>query len=185
MDINCIVALQIPTTGFKLLHCFIREICGWRNSACSNYSDLIRIREVTWMKLRGTCTKGNVLLYGHAGQCLTESTFITAHSNDDFSVLNNDFLCSLHKLTLAYCSAFSASVGTPSPAHSSCLLKRQAETIHFNLINNLVDHITQFSSSASFVWSATTRLTFGVASLMTKRIKQNFAVKFKQNRIHL
>lgn len=62
MDINCIVALQIPTTGFKLLHCFIREIWGWRNSACSNYSDLIRIREVTWLKLRGIHSKGNMLL---------------------------------------------------------------------------------------------------------------------------
>lgn len=98
-------------------------------------------------------------------------------TDDDFSVLNNDFLCSLHKLTLAYCSAFSVCVGTPSPAHSSCLLKRQAERIHFNLINNLVDHITQFSSSASFVWSATTRLTFGVALLMTKHNNQKFALK--------
>lgn len=58
MDINCIVALQIPATGFKLLHCFIREIWGWRNSAYSNYSDLIRIREVTWMKRGGICGKG-------------------------------------------------------------------------------------------------------------------------------
>lgn len=185
MDINCIVALQIPANGFKLLHCFIREICGWRNSACSNYSDLIRIREVTWMKLRGTCTKGNVLLCGHAGRCVTASTFITANSDNDFSILNNDFLCSLYKLTLACSSAFSVSVGNPTPSHSSCLLKRQAERIHFNLINNLVDHITQFSSSASFVWSATTRLTFGVASLMTKHNRQNLDVKRETKKGHV
>lgn len=176
MDINCIVALQIPATGFKLLHCFIREICGWRKSACSNYSDLIRIREVTWMKLRGTCTKGNVLLYGHGEHCLTESTFITAHRRW-LQCLKQWLSLLFAQVNTNYCSAFSVCVGNPSPAYSSCLLKRQTERIHFNLINNLVDHITQFSSSASFVWSATIRLTFGVASLMTKHNKQKFALK--------
>lgn len=152
MDINCIVALQIPATGFKPRHCFIREICGWRNSACSNYSDLIRIREVTWMKPGGTCTKGTGPLDGHAGQARTH----LLHRHEHFSLLNGDFLCSWRTLTPAYCSAFSASVGTPSPARppppAACLNGRRGG-IHFNLINNLVDRITQFSSSASFVWS--------------------------------
>lgn len=65
MDINCIVALQIPATGFKLLHCFIREIWGWRNTACSNYSDLIRIREVTWMKPGASAARAHA--FRHTG----------------------------------------------------------------------------------------------------------------------
>lgn len=123
MDINCIVASQIPATGFKLRHCFIREICGWRNSACSNYSDLIRIREVTWMKPGGTCTKGNGPLNGHAGQGWTH----LHDSHEDFSLLNGDFLCSWRASTPAYCSAFSASFGTPF--NSPCRLSRQGESI--------------------------------------------------------
>lgn len=59
MDINCIVASQkIPATGFKQAHCFIRGNMGVEER-CSNYSDLIRIREVTWMELRGEEGGGN------------------------------------------------------------------------------------------------------------------------------
>lgn len=177
MDINCIVALQIPSTSFKPQHCFIREICGWRNSACSNYSDLIRIREVTWMKLRGTCTKGNALVCGPAGRGRTESTFMAAAAVTPAPKPWLSLLFAQVHTGLLFC-LFCPCQNPPSPAQSSCLLQRQAERIHFNLINNLVDRITQFPSSASFVWSATTRLTFGVASPTTKHNKHSFAVKF-------
>lgn len=48
---------------------------------------------------------------------------------------NNDFLCSC---TSKHCSIVPF---ISSPPTSPFLVKQQAEGIHFNLINNLVDHI--------------------------------------------